>query len=117
MKYKWGAAVVVILSTVAVWLPVALAHFPATDKQMTVTLHVDPNDQPIAGQPAVLNFIYDDQQGKFNSQKCDCRVAIYDQGTQVFSGLSDPDSTGVYGGNLSYMFSKAGAYTINLSGR
>ena len=116
MKYTLGAAFLVILGTILLRAPVALAHFPATDKAMTVTLHIDPGDQPIAGQPAVLNFIYDDQLGKFTFQKCTCTVSIYEQGRQLFSGPSDADSTGVFGSSLPYIFGKADVYTIDLSG-
>lgn len=116
MKYKWAMALSVVLGAVVLNIPIALAHFPATDKTMTVTLHIDPGDQPIAGQPAVLNFIYDDQLGKFNSQKCDCKVTIYEQGKQLYSGLSEPDSSGVFGGSVPYIFGKSDVYEINLAG-
>ncbi len=117
MKYKWAAALAVLLGAFVFHVPAAFAHFPATDKKMTVILHVDPDDQPVASQPAKVNFIYQDQLGKFNNQKCDCRVTIYEHGKQLFSGLATADkSSNVYGGSLPYTFKKPDVYAIGLSG-
>lgn len=107
----------VLLGAFVFHIPLAFAHFPATDKAMTVILHVDPDDQPVANQPAKLNFIYEDQLGKFNNQKCDCRVTIYEQGQQLFSGLATSSSSNtIYGNSLPYIFKKPDVYAISLSG-
>lgn len=116
---QWGiiAAFLVFVGVFVVHTPRVFAHFPATDKKMTVTLHIDPNDQAFAGQPTTLHFIYNDQLGKFSKQKCNCRVSIDEQGRQLFSAQTTPiTGSSVYGNYVTYTFPKPDVYSLNLSG-
>ena len=115
---RWGiAAFLVFAGVFVIQTPLAYAHFPATDKKMTVTLHIDPDDQAVAGKPTILHFIYDDQLGKYSNQKCDCRVTINEQGHQIFSGPALPiTEPSVYGNYVQPTFPKADVYALSLSG-
>jgi len=117
MRYRLILALLVVVGVLFLKAPVALAHFPAYDKSMTVVLHIDPDDQPLAGQPARLNFFYEDSQHKFNPQKCNCQVTISEQGKRIFKAqvpLSSPSPTGF--GLIPYTFKQPDVYKIGLSG-
>src|ERR1700722_10887587 len=63
------------------------AHFPARDGDMTVTLHVDPNDDPVPTKQANLYFLFDDKTKRFVLAKCNCIVTVAEQGKQIYQNF------------------------------
>ena len=63
----------------------AHAQLMETDKDITVTFHIDPNDHPLPGKPATLYFQFYDISNKFDLAKCNCVVTVTEHGQQVFS--------------------------------
>lgn len=89
------------------------AHVVKTDGEITASLHIDPADNPIAGDSASLIFLFDDETNRFRTTICDCRVTI--------SSAENPEEklfdrmlprTGV----LSFTFPSKGIYTVTLDG-
>lgn len=98
----------------------AYAHFPATDGDMTVTLHVDPDDDPIPGQKAIINFLFDDSTNRFQIEQCQCSLTIAEQGFTLYSNthLASKDATNsIWNASLPYIFPKRDVYEIILSGK
>lgn len=98
------------------------AHFPATDGDMTVTLHVDPNDDPLPGQQAHLYFLFNDKSKKFRLANCTCTVSISytEQGKQPYTQqlIENKDSKpSIWGANIPYIFPERNVYHIVLTGK
>ncbi len=63
----------------------ASAHVWKTDGNMSVLLHVNPNDDPIAGKPADLWLQVTDTTNRFNAKNCQCSVSISEGGKTLLS--------------------------------
>jgi hypothetical protein len=95
------------------WLsiaPVALAHVLKYDGTIGAVMHVDPDDDPIAGQVATFFFEFKDTSGKFSLTTCDCTISVQAQGKEIFSSpLSSSASA-------TYTFPQKDIYTISVIG-
>jgi len=67
-----------------------LAHFVKSDSGIGAVLHVDPGDDPIAGEPGNIILEFKDTQNKFDLSKCDCRLVVSKQNVEVFSEVLKP---------------------------
>src|SRR5438045_57931 len=79
--------VIFFLFTFVFWLNphIVSAHVLKTDGNIGAVLHIDPDDDPIAGSQASFFFEFKDIQGKFQSQNCDCTFSIAEDGKEIFS--------------------------------
>lgn len=112
-----GLLVTIFLNVVSV--PV-YAHFPKTDGDMTVTLHVDPNDDPIPGKSANLYFLFDEGGRSFGVSDCSCTVSIYEQGKRISKKalvVNDDKPPSIWGLRLPYVFPQSDVYQIVLTGK
>ncbi|HSX02914.1 MAG TPA: hypothetical protein VLI05_06420 [Candidatus Saccharimonadia bacterium] len=64
----WGAG----------WPLVASAHTLEADGAIKALLHINPDDEPTAGQKTGLWFSLTDSEHKFTAAACDCRLVIKD---------------------------------------
>lgn len=94
--------------------PKISAHELSSDGGMHVTLHVEPDDDPVINKPQKLVFIYSDELQKFDAQNCSCTVTISDSLKQVFTGPVPPAAS--YFGEIPYTFNKAETYRVRLAG-
>jgi hypothetical protein len=103
--------------------PTAHAHFAATDGNITIVLHVDPNDQPIPGQLAHLYFLFNfnDTTKKFSLRDCNCIVTVVEQGNQKqieqqkLLEKNNPHLT-IWGANMPIVFPARDVYFITIKG-
>lgn len=96
-----------------------LAHFPATDKNVTVVLHVEPNDSPIPGQPVTLYFLVNDANNSIKLSQCDCTLIITEHGKRLLSqSLHQQRETkpSIWEIQAPFNFPKRDEYTIALTG-
>lgn len=112
--------IVTIIFSIIYFFPLSVyAHFPRTDKSMTVTLHVDPNDDPIPGQQATLYFLFSDATKKFQLRNCTCAVSISEQGKQIYQQMPIEKRythPSIWGTSIPYIFPKRDVYHIMLTG-
>lgn len=99
----------------------AFAHFPVTDGNITITLHVDPNDDPIPGQPAHLYFLFNfnNPTKKFSIRDCNCIVTVSEEGKQILQQkLLDKNNPhlSVWGANMPIVFPERDVYVISIKG-
>jgi hypothetical protein len=89
----------------------AVAHQTAYDRGTAVTLHVAPDDEPVAGQPAtiVVTRVRPPRRGVFRFATCSCRVRVQDSAGHV---LLDRRT----GKRTPFTFPAAAAYRITYSG-
>ncbi len=122
MNGKWSSILCVFV-LFFVSLP-AEAHQIKTDGSMSVMLHSDPNDDPYAGEPAILYFTFTDKDKKFRMEACDCRayVAPYDQLPEIkdkgfLQALDSSDIARVYGSySFEYVFPRRDLYAVVVEG-
>lgn len=111
----------IILVTLATLLaspyPVS-AHVLKTDKDIGAVFHVTPDDDPIAGQESEFFFEIKDKTNKFSPDKCNCQVAIQQNGQTIFNQSifhsqhsSDPSASG-----FTYTFPEKAIYTLIVTG-
>lgn len=108
----------------------ALAHVYSSDGPINVTLHIEPDDDPIIGSPATLFYTIADKESKFTTSLCNCTVSISESGKQIFhqtiatssaeTSMTAPNSaqmqmTGPNTFDVSYTFPRAAVYTILLT--
>ncbi len=54
----------------------AYAHVLESDGSVGAILHIDPGDDPIAGEKSGFYFDFKDKTDRFRVQDCDCRLVI-----------------------------------------
>jgi hypothetical protein len=93
------------------------AHTYSTDGAITVLMHSNPDDDPIAGEPAALLFDVDDKNDKFDPINCNCTVIISTENKEIFNGPAlRIDGPSIYGLTLPFTFPQRGIYQIKFSG-
>ena len=100
-----------------------LAHFLETDGNIGAVLHLDPNDDPIAGQASAFFLEFKDTSGKFDPLTCTCSADIYKGEQKVASlplfagnGSRLVSGSGQATGNASFTFPNKDVYTMKVVG-
>lgn len=100
-------AVVVALASAGA----ASAHQTSVNNGVAVTMHVTPDDEPLAGQTAlILVPRVKTRTGKFSWATCRCTLAVSDSAQNVLLKGQGVPRTG-------FVFPEAGAYRIDFAGR
>lgn len=99
---------------------VSRAHDVRTDGAITVTLHIDPNDTPVAGdQKTALIFEVTDPAKKFDGDKCACELTITQAGRTIYQTAlfqtNQPHSPAIVGVN--FVFPLRGSYVVAINGQ
>ena len=99
-------------ATLAVVVPTAWGHQIASNNGVSVQVHVNPNDEPIAGVPTTIWVVkVKTLKGTFAWATCRCRLKVFDSsGTVLLDGPAKTVRTAV-------TFPEAKAYGITFSGR
>jgi hypothetical protein len=89
----------------------ATAHQTAVNNGVAVTVHVAPDDEPIANQPAaILVEKVKTRTGKFAWANCRCVIVVSDSAKNVLlKGPAKPHND--------FVFPEPAAYSIGFSGR
>ena len=118
MKKNLIIALFIILVLFFVATPVE-AHFLASDRNIGAVLHVDPNDQPIAGSQTSFFFEFKDKQNKFKAENCDCTFAIDENGKNIYSQplFQDNTSPNVTSASMFYTFPQRDVYQVTIVGK
>jgi hypothetical protein len=95
------------------------AHFLATDGTIGAVVHVDPNDQPIAGSEAYFFFAFKDKANKFQPQNCKCIFEIVQNGKKIYSQqfLQNNTNPNLNTVSFTYFFPQPDVYEIKIIGR
>lgn len=93
------------------------AHVVKIDGSIGVTIHISPDDEPVAGEKAGLFVEINDRSERFHPQKkeeCHCVVAISQEHEQL-EELDLLDEKGYK--KLEYVFPRGGTYQIAVKGQ
>jgi hypothetical protein len=103
-------AVAVTAAAVAPAVP-ALAHETVTDHGVAVTMHVLPDDEPVAGKPATITIVSvkPPKGGTFTFRGCTCRIKVTTASGDVLSNRRT-------GKRTPFVFPDPAAYEITYSG-
>lgn len=97
----------------------AHAHELKTVGAISSLLHINPDDDPIAGQPSELLFLIKDKDKKFNAQQCNCQASVsYNNEVLFSSALAKAASSyrGIFAPAILYTFPHKGMFTVTLRG-
>ena len=95
--------------------PVA-AHVLKTDSTIGAVIHIDPEDNPIVGQPATFYLTFRDTTERFTMSECDCQANILQAGRSIQMlpvELGDSSQEGT----IAYTFPARGVYRVEIIGR
>ncbi len=108
-----GKTLILVLILLSV-IPGAHAHILRVDGNIGVLLHVDPNDAPVAGQPAKFFVGVQDSSGKFSIYTCDCTLTIEKDGKEI---ASFPINSNGFYQPIEYSFPASGIYKVTVAGK
>ncbi len=96
----------------------ALAHVLKTDGSIGAVIHINPEDDPIAGQESGFFFEFKDTKNAFSPAKCNCIFSVKQNGQELnsqslFQNSSSPSLEDV---SVYYTFPQKGIYTVSVSG-
>jgi hypothetical protein len=95
-----------------------MAHFVKSDSGIGAVLHVDPGDDPAAGEESSVILEFKDINNKFNLANCDCTLGIYKEGQEVFSERLTPIAPDQTLSSVnSFVFPEKNIYEIKVSGK
>lgn len=92
------------------------AHTLKIDGNIGVTVHIDPDDAPKAGEEVKIFVDIEDTSGRFdvqNPENCDCRLTVREAGVVI---ATLPVTTGGRYNQLRYTFAGPGVYTVSVTG-
>ncbi len=99
---------------------IASAHVVQTDGSVSVLFHVDPDDDPVIGEQALLWFSVDDITSRFDPAQCDCRVSIIreESNEQLLNMplLALTQGPSIFNYQIPFTFPEAGVYLIVITG-
>lgn len=93
------------------------AHVLKAENHIGVVMHIDPDDDPIAGQVSTFYFDFKDPENEFDAGKCDCTFHVISEGKEIntqhiFNVIKDGSNSST----VQYTFPKKGDYTVKLTG-
>jgi hypothetical protein len=103
------------LLLLAALAPPAAAHMMKIDGDAGVVIHVDPDDNPVAGEPARVFLEIKHKSPQFKAAACDCRLRISRAGTTVIEQAVRPGD--FRAGVASLVFPAGGIYRVAVSGK
>src|SRR5438309_1159094 len=82
------------------------AHQMGRDGSTSAILHIDPDDDPIAGQPSTLFFDFSDSVNPYLLSNCQCVVNILENGHIIHSEQLVPSKSAasLYNASFQYIF-------------
>lgn len=97
---------------------VVSAHVLQENGSISAKLHINPKDNPIAGQVSTLGFSLSDTTKHFKARDCACSLVVERNGAEI-SRLNIPQTAMVSDGVilLPYTFPQRDVYELHLVGR
>jgi hypothetical protein len=91
----------------------ASAHILRIDNGMGVTMHIQPDDAPVAGKSSEIFIDITDSNNRFKATDCACQLTISHRGSELAKiPVTSPEGYTTIG----FGFAKPGSYTFTVSG-
>ncbi len=95
------------------WL--ASAHVLESSNGVGAIIHIDPDDDPIAGERSVFYFEFKDKNDKFLASDCDCTMTVRQD--DLVLKTEKLKAIGKLSASASLTLPEQGLYTIKVAGR
>lgn len=97
---------------------VAYAHVLKTDGNIGAVIHIDPEDDPIAGSPTNFYFEFKDREGRFKINDCDCKLSVLENGNELLSQplVESDENNDSNSAIVSFTFPEKSVYVVRMSG-
>ena len=98
----------------------ALAHQLSTDGSYSVTMHINPYDDPKLNDPSTLLFEINDSSNKYQDANCDCDIAISLNGKTLASGPLQPykdSQPSIFSLSFPFTFAQKADYNVEVTGQ
>lgn len=108
--------IVIFMYVVVPWFISASAHTLKIDDSIGVTIHIEPDDAPIANQKSNIFVEIKDKNNQFNPEKpsnCDCFITIRFPNNKF---VSMPLVTGNRLNPIPFIFPQSGTYAFQVKG-
>jgi hypothetical protein len=99
---------------------IAFAHQVKSDRDIAVTMHMDPQDDPVVGEQATVYFSIKDFASKFKVDDCECRVQIMDNSRVLFDQQVATKADQAYGSDvleIPVVFPERAIYFLHITGK
>lgn len=119
LHMRWQQPVGLIAIAATLTLPMgAHAHDTAASGPVRSTIHVDPDDSPVIGQPATIEVQLKRDGQPFNLTECQCTLTIIKNRTTLTSlPLPPPSTPSVWSAIVPFTFPGKDTYTLVLAGQ
>jgi hypothetical protein len=112
-----GILVLVFTITYHLSPTTSLAHFVKSDGTVGTLLHIDPEDDPVAGSPSNIIFEFKDTDNQFDLDNCDCKLLISKNGQELTSLPLTPVSESEKLSSLTpFTFPEKNIYNVKITG-
>jgi hypothetical protein len=118
-RTKGQEVAVLVLAVMGCWVATpALAHSGEVDDSISATVHINPSDDPVSGEPADFIFEFKDKQKKFVVSECGCAVKITQAGHEIYNEplLSYNSDASKLHARFAFIFPAPGIYQVEVSG-
>ncbi len=96
----------------------AFAHELEQNNGISAVLHIQPDDNPIAGRKTILNISYGDSAKKFTLENCDCKISLVRNEKVLTTVKATPAHLhSTLESSAEIVFPSPGEYEIRASGR
>jgi len=113
-------SILILLSTsLAFFVKTVDAHVLKIDNHIGAILHVDPDDDPIAGQQSAFFFEFKDTQNKFTPAACDCTFFVIENGKDIYSQplFQNNNNPSLENASVFYTFPQKDVYQVKVVGK
>jgi hypothetical protein len=108
---------ILLLLVMVTWPQFLFAHEVKLQNDISVTLHMEPQDDPVVGEPGELFLSFKDFQNRFNIDDCDCSAKVFSKDKVLFNGHLSEKAGESFGSNsvvINTIFPKKAIYTVSL---
>ncbi len=94
------------------------AHMSQEEDEITIVMHAEPDDRPLANQETTLHFQIDDPSKEFKVSNCSCIVTVFRNGKKIMSKPATEvrDQKSLYSASTKIVFDQEGSYEVRLDG-
>lgn len=99
--------------------PMASAHVTKSDHGVNITMHINPDDDPIAGPQSMFLLKIDDKNNNFNLNNCICTARILENGKEIFATPISTNniSASLYDTIFAFPFPEKNTYQVIIDGK
>jgi hypothetical protein len=97
----------------------AIAHSLKNTGTISALMHINPNEDPVAGKESEILFLINDKDKKFQPENCDCQASVMFGTTTLLNQQVSTAKTsyrGIFAPAIPFTFPQKGIYNIKLTG-